>query len=121
MDLSPELQELVQSLSHTTALLARVEHGEPREVERALAERARAIEAIRRWIAAAQEAALTISGKLEGQLSRELENGRQVLLRLTVAREVARSNRMALDRELQVLHGLQGLCAKRPASLSCRG
>jgi len=121
MHLSAELQELVQSLSHTTALLARVERGEPREVERALAERARAIDAIRRWIAGAGGAALTVRGELAGQLARELESGRQILLRLTLAREVMRSDRMSLDRELQVLHGIQGLCAKPPASLSCRG
>ncbi len=115
------MQELVQSLSYTTACLARAERGEHRELERALAERARAIEAMRCWIAAAQGAGLTVSEELAGQLARELETGRQILLRLTLAREVMRSDRMALDRELQVLHGIQGFCAKPSASLSCRG
>jgi len=109
MQLSPELQELVQSLSHTTAFLARVERGERREVERALGERARAMDAIRCWITAEPEAARTVSAELAVQLAREIETGRQILLRLTLAREVMRCDRMALDRELQVLNGLRRL------------
>lgn len=121
MLLSPEMQELVQSLSHTTACLARAERGEPLEVRRALGERARAIDAIRRWITAQPGAAQTVGAELAGQLARELETGRQVLLRLTLAREVMRCDRMALDRELQVLNGLRNLCAKPSGSLSCCG
>jgi hypothetical protein len=90
-------------------------------VERALAERARAIEAIGRWIETECAAARPMSGEWAGQLAREVESGRQILLRLTLGREVMRSDRMALDRELQVLHGIQGLCAKGPVSFSCRG
>jgi len=119
--LSPEMQELTQSLSHTTAGLVRAERAEPQKVERAMAERARAIDAMQRWIAADKAGGLTVSGELAGQLARELETGRQILLRLWLAREVMRSDRMALDRELQVLHGIQGFCAKPSASLSCRG
>ena len=115
------MQELIQSLSHTTASLARVERGEPREVEKALMERARAIEAIRHWLAREQPAAPPPSEELAGQLSRELENGRQILLRLTLAREVMRSDHLALDREVQTLRGIQRLFINRSGSLSCRG
>jgi hypothetical protein len=62
-----------------------------------------------------------VTSELAGQLTREVESSRQILLRLTLGREVMRSDRMALDRELQVLHGIQGLCAKEPVSLSCCG
>lgn len=88
---------------------------------RALTERARAIEALRLWLAAGPGDARTAWEALAGQLAHELETGRQVLLRLSLAREVMRSDRMALDRELQVLNGIRGLRVKPSGSLSCRG
>ena len=77
--------------------------------------------AVRLWLAANPGDAQAGGQELAGQLAREFENGRKILLRLTLAREVMRSDRMSLDRELQVLNGIRGLCAKPPVSLSCRG
>jgi hypothetical protein len=119
--LPPEIQELVQSLTHTTAQLARVERGAACQMERALAERTRAIDAIRRWIAREPAAAREVSAELARQLTRDLDKGTQTLLRLAMDREVMRSDRMALDRQLQLLHGFQGACAATRKSISCRG
>jgi len=119
--LTAEIQELIQSLSHTTACLARAERAAPGDIARALTERARAIDALLLRLAANPEDARTGGEELAGQLARELETGRHILLRLTLAREVTRSERMALDRELQVLNGIRGLGAKPPVALSCRG
>lgn len=121
MHVFAEMQELIQSLAHTTARLARAEREEQLEIQQALTERARAITAISRWIAAQPEAAQGASPYLVGQLAQELENGRQVLVRLALAREAMRNDHIALDRELQVLRGIQGLCARGPVSFSCRG
>jgi hypothetical protein len=108
------MQELVQSLSYTTVCLARAEHGEPRDLDRALAERARAIGAIQRWIETECEAAQPVTSELAGQLTREVESSRQILLRLTLGREVMRSDRMALDRELQSCTGSRDCVPKNP-------
>jgi len=119
--LTPEIQELIQSLAHTTASLARAEREAPDSMARALTERARAIDAVRVWLAARPGDARSGGEELARQLAQELETGRQILLRLTLAREVTRSERMSLDRELQVLNGIRGLGAKPPVALSCRG
>ena len=116
--MSTEIQELLQSLTHTTARLERVE---PHELDRALTERGRAIDAIRRWIADEVAAARPVSADLAGQIAEDIDKGHQVMLRLALAREMMRSGRMAIDRELQVLHGIQGPGARGPASFSCRG
>ena len=119
--MSAEVQELVQSLTHTTGQLARLGSGDVRELEQALVERARAVDAIGRWIATEQAAGRTVSREVACQLTQDLEKGTQVLLGLALAREVMRSDRMALDRELQVLRGVQGLCAAGPRSISYEG
>lgn len=116
-----EIQELVQSLSHTTARLSRVERESPQEIARALQERAHAIAAIANWIAATEDAAQAIGPDLGAELGQNLENGRQMLLRLALVRELTRADRMAVHRELQVLHGILDLCVKRRGSLNCCG
>ncbi len=115
------MQELVQSLVHTTAFLGRAAQDEPDAVERALAERGRAIEAIQRLIAAEASAGRAISEAFAGELTTALEKGRQILVRLTLARELMRSDRLAVERELQVLNGIRRLCAKPSGSLSLHG
>lgn len=119
--MSAEIQELVQSLTHTTAQLGRLPGDDPGRVERALTERMRAIEAIWEWIRREPEAVRAMGGELARQLQRDLDQGTQILLRFAMVREVLRNDRRALDRQLQLLHGLQGACAATCQSISCRG
>jgi len=116
-----EIQELVQSLTHTTAQLARAQGGEVRQIERALTERMRAIEAIGQWIEREPEAARVMGAELAKQLKRDLDKGTQILLRFAMARELMRSDRMALDRQLQLLQGIRGWRAEGRKSISCLG
>lgn len=116
-----EIQELIQSLTHTTAQLARLQGGEPCQVERALAERMRAIEGIWEWIREQPEAARAMGRELARQLQRDLDKGTQILLQFAMAREVMRNDRMTLLRQLQLLHGIQALRVPRGKSISCRG
>lgn len=119
--MTAEIQEIVQSLTHTTAQLACSQGNERCRVERALAERMHAIEAIWEWIRREPAAARAVGRDLAKQLQRDLDQGTQILLRFAMAREVMRNDRMALDRQLQLLHGIQGLSAPRGKSISCRG
>ncbi len=119
--MSFECQELLQSLVHTTACLARVEREDLSEMGAALAERSRAIEALRRWIAAELDASRPVSPELMSQLTSDLEKGRQILLRRTMAREIIRGDLMRVGRELQMLRNLQNPSACKPVSLNCRG
>jgi hypothetical protein len=120
-DMAPEFQELLQSLTHTTARLARLQREGCQELERGLVERSRAIEALQRHIAEQPEASASASAELASQLTREMDSGTQVLLRLALAREVLRSDRMVLDRQLQVLRGIQSSPLAARNSISCRG
>ncbi len=117
----PECQELLQSLAHTTALLARLQREDPRQVGPALAERARAIDAVRRWMAAELVASRPLGAELAAQLTSDLENGTRILLRRVLAREVTRGDLRSVDRELRMLRNLQDSSARKPVSLNCRG
>jgi len=119
--MSPECQELLQSLAHTTACLSRLEREDPRQLGQALTERSRAIEAIRRWIAAEHSASRPVGAELAAQITLDLQKGTQVLLRRVLAREITRGDLMSVGRELQMLRHLQGSPARRPVSLNCRG
>jgi len=119
--MTPELQELLQSLTHTTARLASAQGEEPNQIKRALAERGRAIQAIQRQMQQHPPASQSGAAQLAAQLQRELDQGTQILLRLAVGREVMRNQRMTLDRQLQVLHGLRASRGTAAVVLSCRG
>ena len=119
--MSPACQELLQSLAHTTARLARIEREDPGQMGAALTERSRAIQAIRRWIAAELDASRPVSPELMAQLTSDLEKGKQVLLRRVMTREITRGDLMRVGRELQMLRHLQGSSARKPVSLNCRG
>jgi len=119
--MSPEGQELLQSLAHTTARLARLEWEDPRQLAPALVERSRAIDAIRRWIAAEVGASRPVGAELAAQITLDLEKGKQVLLRRVLAREITRGDLMSVGRELQMLRNLQDSSTRKPVSLNCRG
>jgi hypothetical protein len=119
--MSPECEELLQSLAHTTARLARVEREDPRQLEPALAERSRAISAIRRWIAVELGAAQPLGTELVAQLTSDLEKGTRVLLGMALAREGTRGDLMRVGREIRVLRNLQDSSTRKPSSLNCRG
>lgn len=119
--MSSKCQELLQSLAHTTARLARLEREDTRQLGPALAERSRAIEAIRRWIAAELDASRPVGPEFVAQLTSDLEKGKQVLVRRVMAREMTRGDLMRVGRELQMLRKLRSPSACKPVSLNCRG
>jgi hypothetical protein len=92
-----------------------------RQIGPALAERSRAIVAIRRWIAAELGASRPVSADVAAQLTSDVERGSRVLLRMALAREVTRGDLMSVGRELQMLRSLAVVSTREPLSLDCRG
>ena len=117
----PECHQLLQSLETATAGLARLERDDMDQVQRALAERGRAIDAIQDWIAAEQQALRPVSPEMAEHLARDLETGAGFLVRLALDRDAKRIDLMALDRDLQVLRGLGGASPAGPSVIDCRG
>jgi hypothetical protein len=101
--------------------MARIEREDPSEIGAALAERSRAIEAIRRWIAAEIGSARPVSPEVMARLTSDLETGKQVLLRRVMAREITRADLLRVGRELQMLRHLRDSSARQPVSLNCCG
>ena len=121
MSLSPECHELLQSLEHATARLARQDREDPRQLDRALCERKRALDAVTAWIAAEQRASRPVSTELASHLARDLESGAEILVRLALAREATRVELMSLGRELQMLQSLNTSAPLKPTAIDCQG
>ena len=81
-------------------------------MERTLAERSAAIEAVTGWVAAERLAARPVSPELASHLTRDLKTGAEILLHLALDREATRTDLLGLSRELQTL---RGLCSSTPA------
>ncbi len=75
-------------------------------MQQAVEERARAIEAVGGWIAAELEASRPVSPQLAIHLTRDLELGAGILVRMAIDRETTRLDLAKLGRELQILRGL---------------
>lgn len=91
------------------------------QVQGALAERARAIDAIHDWIAAEQQALRPVRPEIVGELTRDLDTGAGILVRLALDRDATRLDLMALNRALQMLRGLGDPFPSRPTAIDCRG
>jgi hypothetical protein len=119
--LTPECQELLGSLENATARLASLDRTDMDQVQAALAERARAIDAVQGWIAAEQQALRPVSPELGGHLTRDFEAGAAILVRLALDRDAARLDLMALNRAQLMLRGLGGPAPVGPTAIDCRG
>jgi len=118
---TPECQQLVQSLGRATARLAGLPPRDAVEVQQAFEERQRAIAAIAGWIAAEREAPRPISPELAGHLIGDLDKGTGILVRMAITRETARLNLAKLGRELQILRGLKNSSAPKTSTIDCQG
>jgi hypothetical protein len=119
--LTPECQQLLQSLETATAGLAGLDRDDMDQVQRALTERGLAIDAIQGWIASEQQALRPVTPETAEHLTRDLETGAEFLVRLALDRDATRIDLMALDRDLQVLRGLGGASPAGPTVIDCRG
>lgn len=91
------------------------------QVQRVLEERTRAIDAVQRWIGAEQQNSRPVSAEIAGQLTRDLETGAAILVRLALDRDATRLDLMALNRAQQVLRSLGDPSRARPAAIDYRG
>jgi hypothetical protein len=121
VNLPAECHALLQSLADTTARLAALDGANAMQVERALTERARAIEAIASWMAAERRASRPVSPELAEPLAHDLESGAQILVRLAMDRDSTRLGLTRLSRELQMLRGLSVPATSRPPSIDYEG
>jgi len=119
--LPPECERLVEALDRATAWLAGLDRHDAGQVEHALAERLDAIEALTQWIAAEQQASRPVNPRLAAHLTKDLEAGAEILLRLALDREVTRADILDLNRELQMLRGLTGAPPTRLFTIDCLG
>ena len=117
----PECQQLLRSLEKATVRLASLDRDDMDQVPAALADRARAIDALQRWIAAEQQNSRTVSAEITGQLTRDMEAGAGILVRLALDRDAIRVDLMALNRAQQVLRSLGDPSRARPAAIDYRG
>lgn len=117
----PECQQLLRSLEKATARLAGLDRNDMDQVQGALEERGRAIDAVQCWIAAEQQALRPVSPEMAGQLTRDLETGAGVLVRLALDRDATRLDLIALNRAQQVLRGLGEPSPSRPSAIDYRG
>ena len=90
-------------------------------MQRALAKRSRAVDAISGWIAAAGEASRLDGLELANHLLQDLERGAEILLRLALDREVTRLNLANLGRERQLLQSLSSSSFRRAGTIDQQG
>jgi len=119
--LTPECQQLVQSLERATARLADLPARDAVEAPQAFEERRQAIAAIAGWIAAEREASRPIGPELAGHLIGDLDKGTGILVRMAISREAARLDLAKLVRELQILRGLKNSSAPKTSTIDCQG
>jgi hypothetical protein len=119
--LAPECHELLRALDRATARLAGISRHIAGEVEHALAERLHAIEALTEWIRAEQQASHPVSPEVVDHLTRNIETGARILVRLALDRDATRIDLMALSHELQMLRGLSGPTTAKPTTIDCQG
>jgi hypothetical protein len=111
----------LRSLEKTTATLASLDPNDMDQVQGALAERGRAIEAVQGWIAAERQALRPVSPEMADHLTRDLEVGAGILVRLALERDATRLDLMAVNRAQQMLRGLGGPAPVGPTAIDCRG
>jgi hypothetical protein len=114
-------QQLLRSLEQATARLASLDRNDTDQVQGALAERGRAIDAVQGWIAAERLALRPVRPEIAGQLTRDLEAGAGILVRLALDRDATRLDLMTLNRAQQVLRGPGDGSPSRPTAIDCRG
>ncbi|MBZ5591357.1 MAG: hypothetical protein LAP39_03910 [Acidobacteriia bacterium] len=121
MTLPPECRQRLEALEGATARLAGLNRDCTEQVERALEERARAVDAMVGWIAAEQTVAHPLSQELANRLASDLERGADILIRLSLDRDAARLALAEVDRGLQMLRELKRSAPAKPSMIDCQG
>lgn len=119
--MTPECQQLLQSLERATSRLADLNPRDADDVQRASEERERAIEAVAGWIAAEHEASRPVSPDLSTHLTRDLELGAGILVRMAIDREVTRLDLAKLGQDMQLLRSLNNSSTCKPSTIDCQG
>lgn len=119
--MTTDCQQLLRSLEQATFKLAELHPPEAAEVQQALEERERAIEAIAGWVAAEQKASRPVSPEVAHHLANDLEMGAGILVRLAIDRESTRVDMAKLGRELQILRGLNNSKTPKPNTIDYQG
>jgi hypothetical protein len=119
--LPSECRERLEALEQATARLANLNRERAEPVERALEERARAVQALASWIESKRHAAHPLSPELARRLALELERGADLVVRFSLDREGARLALAEVARGLQLLHGLKHSTSIRPPIIDCQG
>jgi hypothetical protein len=109
---------MIETVERATQRLAELDLGDFKEVERALSERAAAIERLTQWISANQSA---LGPDLAARLEKIFDAGASIALRIAIARQGAVSELSSLNRELALLRALLAPAASPAPSLDCNG
>jgi len=121
LNLPPECLQRLEDLEQATVRLAGVNRVHREEFGRALQARARAVEALALWIAGEPRASRPISTELTVRMTKDLERGADILVRLSLDREAARLGLAEVARGLQMLRGLQPCAPAKPNIIDCQG
>lgn len=111
----------MRSLERSTAGLADLRPRDKAEIQQAFEERDRAIEAIAGWIAAEHKASRPASPELANHLTRDLELGAGIMVRMAIGREATRLDLAKLGRKLQMLRGLSNSSQIKRNTIDCQG
>jgi hypothetical protein len=111
----------LRSLDQATARLADLHPRDAAELQQALRDRQCAIADIADWIAAERQASRPVSPELANHLTRDLETGAGILVRLTLDREATRLDLANLGQELQILRGLNNSSTTKPNTIDYQG
>jgi len=84
-------------------------------------ERECAIAAMAGWIAAEREAARPVNPELANHLTRDLELGAGILVRMAIDRQATRLDLAKLAGELQMLRGLNNSSSAKPSAIDYQG
>jgi hypothetical protein len=111
----------VRSLERATAGLADLRPRDEAEIQQAFEERDRAIEALAGWIASEDKASRPVSPELANHLTRDLELGAGILVRMAIGREATRLDLAKLGRQMQIMRGLHTSSKTRPSTIDYQG
>jgi len=111
----------LRSLERATAELADLRPRDKAGIQQAFEERDRAIEAIAGWVAAEHKASRPVSPELANHLTRDLELGAGIMVRLAIGREATRLDLAKLGQKLQMLRSLSNSSQIKRNTINCQG
>jgi len=123
LTLPDDCRNLLEALEQVTARITACNRELRDELTAAISERARAIEALSLWIVANPAISQTVRAELASRLTRDLDRGSEILVRLSLDRDAARLGLAEVARGLHMLRGLDGATSqptRQPTRIDCR-